>query len=798
MNTSLSLPTLVDPRCGRCEEELAATVRKLPGVRQASLDTDAEALAVEFDEAALTRDRLAEEARRVARGIADRSWHRSWSVSGMDCPGCGVGISKAVMRVPGVAWAGVDFGAGRLVVDAEATSGPLVAEEVRRLGYGVSDAAPGRRSPLAAAPRLPLAATLPPALGALPLAAAFILQWAHRPGASVAAFAISLAITGLPALFRGVRMAWSSRSFDMFFLMSLACGGAAALGDWSEAATAMFLFSLGTLIEAVTFGRARDAIRSLVDSAPRDATVRTGGTEKRVPVADLLPGMVALVKPGERIPADGVVSAGESSVSEAFITGEAAPVEKRAGTTVYAGTLNGRGAIEISITRTVADATVSRIVDLVEKAQSRRAPAQRFIDRFARVYTPVVFLLAVAVAAIPPLVFHAPWTPWLGRALTLLVVSCPCALVLSTPVTILAAIAAASRQGVLFKGGSALEALGRVRAVAFDKTGTLTEGSFEVVAVEPFGVTEPELLRRAAVAALAGEHPLSRAVVARAHGEEIRPGGARLYEALPGLGARVEIDGVEHLFGSLRLMREKGFPLGTTEAIVARHEKDGRTCAILATREGPVGVLAFSDRVRDHATAAVRELRAAGITWVAMLTGDSAAAAAAASAHLGLDEVRSALLPQDKLAAVADLRARHGRLAMVGDGVNDAPALAASDAGVAMGAAGSDAALEAADVALMSPDLRQLPFAIRLGRNATRVIAQNVVLAIAFKVLFLALASVGLANLWMAVIADVGVSLLVIFNGLRLLGSTREAPAPVEHAHAGPCGCDDSHCEPAR
>ncbi len=789
MNAALPLPALVDPRCGRCEEELAASLRRLPGVRGARLDADAEALAVEFDEAALTRDRLAEEARRVARDIAGRSWHRSWSVSGMDCPGCGVGISKAVMRVPGVAWAGVDFGAGRLVVDADSAAAPLVAEEVRRLGYGVSDAAAGQAAARSASPRLPLASTLPPALGALPLAAAFVLQWAHRPGPSAAAFAVSLAITGIPALVRGLRMAWKSRSFDMFFLMSLACGGAAAMGDWSEAATAMFLFSLGTLIEAVTFGRARDAIRGLVDLAPRDATIRTNGDEKRVPVADLLPGMVALVRPGERFPADGTVAGGESSVSEAFITGEAAPVEKREGSPVYAGTLNGRGALEVRITRTVADATVNRIVDLVEKAQSRRAPSQRFIDRFARVYTPLVLLLALGVAAVPPLVFHAPWTPWLGRALTLLVVSCPCALVLSTPVTILAAIAAASRQGVLFKGGAALESLGRVHAVAFDKTGTLTEGAFEVAAAEPFGIPEPEFLRRAAVAALAGEHPLSRAVVARAHGEEIRPEGARLYEALPGLGARVEIGGVEHLFGSLRLLRDRDFPLGEAEAVVARHEAEGRTCAILATREGPVGVIAFSDRVRDHAAAAVRDLRAAGIKWVSMLTGDSAPAAAAASARLGLDEVRSSLLPQDKLAAVADLRARHGRLAMVGDGVNDAPALAASDAGVAMGAAGSDAALEAADIALMSPDLRQLPFAIRLGRSATRVIAQNVAIAIAFKLMFLALASVGLANLWMAVIADVGVSLLVIFNGLRLLGGPRRAPAAEPHSHAGDCGC---------
>ncbi|MCC6738743.1 MAG: cation-translocating P-type ATPase, partial [Planctomycetia bacterium] len=523
MNTALPLPSLVDPRCGRCEEELAASVKVLPGVRAAQVDPDTEALSVEYDEAAWTRDRLAAEARRVARDIAGRSWHRAWSVSGMDCPGCGVGISRAVMRLPGVAWAGVDFGAGRLVVDARASAAATVEEEVRRLGYGVSDVAPARSAARPAAPSLPRAAVLSPALALLPLVAGFALLASHQPMASKIAFGASLALSGVPALLRGLRMAWKSRSFDMFLLMSAACAGAAALDDWSEAATAMFLFSVGTLIEALTFGRARDAIRSLVELAPRDATVLAGGRESKIPVSDLRPGAIVLVRPGERIAADGTVAAGESSVSEAFITGEAAPVEKRPGAPVYAGTLNGRGVLEIRVTRAVEDATVSRIVDLVQKAQSRRAPSQRFVDRFASVYTPVVFLLAAGVGVVPPLLLGAPWTTWLERGLTLLVVSCPCALILSTPVSILASIAAASRRGVLFKGGAALEALGRVRAIAFDKTGTLTEGSFEVAAVEPVGIPETELLRRAAVAALAGEHPLSRAVVARAHGEEIRP-----------------------------------------------------------------------------------------------------------------------------------------------------------------------------------------------------------------------------------------------------------------------------------
>ncbi|KAF0242792.1 MAG: Cd2+/Zn2+-exporting [Planctomycetota bacterium] len=777
MNAVLPLPALLDSRCGRCEGELVASLRTIPGVKEAHLQPDAEALAVEYDEASLSRERLAAEAQSVARVIAARAWHGTWYVSGMDCPGCGVGISKAVMRVPGVAWAEVDFGAGRLVADAERDAGPRVADEVRRLGYGVSDRPPGHgaSSDPVAAPRLPRSAVLPPALAAAPLAAGFVLQWASLPRASAACFAGALVLCGLPALVRGLRMAWKSRSFDMFLLMSTACGGAAALGDWAEAGTAMFLFSVGTLLEALTFGKAREAIRALVELAPRDATVRREGLEIRVPVGELEPGMTVLVRPGERFAADGSVTAGESSVSEAFITGEAAPVEKAPGSPVYAGTLNGRGALEIRVTRAVADATVNRIVDLVERAQSRRAPSQRFVDRFARVYTPVVFLLAAGVAVIPPLALGAAWTPWLGRALTLLVVSCPCALILSTPVTILAAISSASRHGVLFKGGAALEALGRVRAIAFDKTGTLTEGSFEVTAVEAFGVTEAELLRRAAVAALAGEHPLSKAVVARAHGEEIRPESAKLYEALPGLGARVDIGGVEHLFGSLRLMRQLGFPPGAAEPAVARFEAEGRTCAILATRDGPVGVLAFTDRVRDHAASAIRELRAAGITNITMLTGDSEAAAQAASGSLGLDGIRAGLLPEDKLSAVAGLRARHGSLAMIGDGVNDAPALAAADAGIAMGAAGSDVALEAADVALMSADLRQLPFAVRLGRRATRVIAQNVALSLAFKLAFVVLASAGLANLWMAVVADVGVSLLVIFNGLRLLGTRDSA-----------------------
>ncbi|MBI2921802.1 MAG: cation-translocating P-type ATPase [Planctomycetes bacterium] len=774
MNATLPLSEILEPRCARCDGELAVSLKALPGIREARVEPEAEAMTVEFDEAAWTRDRLQREARELARSIAGRTRHLTLYVGGMDCPGCAVGIGKAAQRVPGVSWAGVNFATGRLLVEGDEGAAARVEAEVRGLGYHVGRA-PATSGETAPAPaRFSLLATRPGLLalaGGLPLAAAFALQWSGRVPAATACFVASLLITGVPTLLRGVRIAASSRTLDMFFLMAVACGGAAAIGDWSEGATALFLFTLGNALEAFTFGRTRDAIRGLVSLAPREATVRHGDHEEKVPVAELKPGAIVLVRPGERLPADGEVVHGDSFVNEAMITGESAPAEKHPGSPVFAGTLNDRGALEIRVSRAVADATLNRIVDLVERAQARRAPSQRFIDRFAAVYTPVVLLMAAGVAVVPPLLLAQPWHTWIERALTLLVISCPCALVISTPVSILSAIATASRNGILLKGGAALEALGRVRAVAFDKTGTLTEGRFEVTEVAAWGIDEAELLRRAAVAALAGEHPLSKAVVARAHGDEIRPGRARVYESIPGMGARVEIDGEEHWFGSLRLLRERGLPPGEAPAAVEKFEAEGRTCAVLATRAGPAGILAFSDRVRDGAAAALRDLHDAGIRRTVLLTGDSEPAARAVAARLGIDDVRAGLLPEAKVAAVEDIRRTHPLLAMVGDGVNDAPALAAATVGIAMGAAGSDAALETADVALMSDDLRRIPLAVRLGRRASRVIAQNVVTALAFKAAFLALAVAGLANLWMAVAADVGVSLLVTLNGMRLLQS---------------------------
>ena len=774
MNVLLSLPEILESRCGRCDGELVESIRRLPGVREARLEAEEESVDVEVDESAWTKDALAHAARALARTIADRAAHHVLWVSGMDCPGCAVGISKAAMRIPGVSWAEVNFAAGTLVVEGDGGAAGLVVAEIRNLGYGLSTEAPSRGQTTAGERKTLLRffvsrAGALAAAGALPLAAAFGASWTGHPRAATSLFLISLAITGIPTFVRGLRIAWSSRSPDMFLLMAVACLGAAGLGDWTEGATAMFLFVLGNALEAFTFSRTREAIGSLVSLAPREATVRHEDHEEKVPVAEIRPGMVVLVRPGERIAADGVVACGDSFVNEAFITGEAAPAEKHPGSAVYAGTLNDRGALEVRVTRAVADATINRIVDLVERAQGRRAPSQRLIDRFARIYTPVVMVIAAGVALVPPLAFGAAWSPWIERALTLLVVSCPCALVISTPVTILSAIATASRHGVLLKGGAALEALGRVNAVAFDKTGTLTEGKFEVTDVLQFGLDETELLRRAAVAALASEHPLAKAVVARAHSELLRPEGAKTYEAIPGLGARVSVDGVEHWFGSLRLLRERGISLGDAPAAVERFESEGKTCAILATADGPLGVIAFTDRIRDGAPAALQALREAGIDAAVMLTGDSAAAARAVATRLGLADVRAGLLPEDKVAAVGELQKRYPLLAMVGDGVNDAPALAAATVGIAMGAAGSDVALETADVALMSSDLGRIAFAVRLGRRATRIIRENIVLAIAFKLAFVALASAGLANLWMAVAADMGVSLLVTLNGLRLL-----------------------------
>jgi Cd2+/Zn2+-exporting ATPase len=578
---------------------------------------------------------------------------------------------------------------------------------------------------------------------------------------------------------RGVRAAMN-RALDMNFLMSVAAVGAILIGEYEEAASVMFLFAVAQLLESYSMDRARNAIRALMDLSPAEATVVREGEEVRMPADRVEVGETVVVRPGEKIPIDGQVLSGRSGVNQAPITGESIPVDKEPGAEVFAGTLNGEGALEVRSTKPASDTTLARIIHSVEEAQASRAPSQTFVDRFARVYTPVVVATAVLLAVAPPLVGLGAWAEWTYRALVLLVVACPCALVISTPVTVVSALAGAARRGILVKGGLHLENAGRVRVVALDKTGTLTAGTPEVVEITAMnGFQSRDVLAIAAAAEARSEHPLARAILHRAEEEGLSYEPAADTSAIVGRGLRARIGAETVYIGSERLFAEVGSLDESVRPALTRYEAAGRTVILVGTTadgDAPTvrGVIAIADQVRPQAQAALRELHRAGVERIVMLTGDNQGTAQAVAeslggAGVGVDEFRAGLLPEDKVRAVRELQRAHGLVAMVGDGVNDAPALATADVGIAMGSAGTDVALETADIALMADDLSKLSTTIRLARKAEGIIRANIALALLTKAIFVVLAILGTATLWMAVFADMGASLLVVLNGLRAL-----------------------------
>ncbi len=599
------------------------------------------------------------------------------------------------------------------------------------------------------------------------------------PPASVAVYAVAIAC-GLSLV---IPRAWFSLRRlrpDMHLLMTVAVAGAAAIGQWMEAATVSCLFSLSLLLESWSVGRARRAVERLLDlSPPRARVVGEGGREELVPVEEVAVSSRIVLHPGERIPLDGRVLEGETSVDEAPITGESVPVDKGPGDEVFAGTINGDGALTVEVDRPAGDTVLARIIRMVGEAQDRRAPVERWVDAFARAYTPAVMVLSAATLLAPPLLAAQPWGPWIYRSLVLLVIACPCALVISTPVSIVAALASAARHGVLVKGGAFIEAPARIRAVALDKTGTVTEGRqrvLEVLALEE--APEREILETVAALEARSEHPIGRAIRAHAEALGLRPAPAEDARAIRGKGISGRINGRACWAGSHRFLAEQGID---TEA--TRHRLDslagpGRTIVAVGDERGVLGFVTLEDGIRPGARAVVEDLRSAGIEWVVMLTGDNRATAEAVARETGLDETHAELLPEDKVRVVEDLVRRFGHVAMVGDGVNDAPAMARAGIGIAMGAAGSDAAIEAADVALMSDDLERIPWLIHHSRRALRVVRQNIGFALGVKAVFVALTYLGHASLWAAIAGDMGASLLVIGNGLRLLREPRfSAPA---------------------
>jgi Cd2+/Zn2+-exporting ATPase len=554
----------------------------------------------------------------------------------------------------------------------------------------------------------------------------------------------------------------------MNVLMSAATVGAVGLGEWAEAASVVVLFAAGNALQVYAIDRTRGVVRALVRLAPDEVLVRRGTGEVVVPADEVGVGETVIVRPGERLAVDGEVVEGASAVDEAPVTGESVPVEKGSGDAVYSGTLNGSGGLLVRATKRAGDSTLQRIVRLVEEAQAKKAPAEQFVDRFSRVYTPLVVAVAVALTVVPPLL-GGPLGEWFYRALALLIIACPCALVISTPVTVVSGIGAASRRGILVKGGAALEAAGRLKALAFDKTGTLTEGRpvvSRVVALD--GHDEAGAVRLAAALERRSEHPLAHAILATAE----RYGASGIppvinFRSVAGRGAEGEVEGRRYAIGSPRLFAEVGISLDGANAVLEEAEREGETPVVLGDKDGPIAVFGLADATRPEARATLESLRSVGVNELVMLTGDAEGPARRTAEILGVG-YRAQLLPEQKVERVRELVAEYGSAGMVGDGMNDAPALAASSVGFAMGAAGTDVALETADVALMQDDLPKLAEAVRLSRSAERIIKQNVVVSLLIKGLFVLLAPFGLVVLWLAVLADMGTSIVVTLNGLRL------------------------------
>lgn len=610
-------------------------------------------------------------------------------------------------------------------------------------------------------------------LGIASAIAAEVIAWISANESSWVVIVLSLLaimVSGIGTFKKGW-IALANLNLNINALMAIAVTGAVIIGQWPEAAMVMALFSLSEMIEALSLDRARNAIRGLMAMAPEQATVRQAdGTWLTVETDQIQIGAILRVAPGERIPLDGILTEGASAIDQAPITGESIPVAKNIGDQVFAGTINQTGSFLYRTTSLKSDSALARIIVRIEEAQASRAPTQRFVDQFAKIYTPVVFLLALAIMIVPPVFFALPWSVWVYKALVLLVIACPCALVVSTPVTVVSGLAAAAKAGILIKGGVYLEDGRNLKVLALDKTGTITLGKPSVTDIKLLQGDTNANLQLAASLADRSDHPVSGAI-SRYWESQLSTSPiteVSEFEALMGRGVKAKVDNEWFYLGNHRLVEELGICNASLEATLSGFESDGKTVVILCNEKTPLLMIAVADTIRETSRQAITELHAMGVRTV-MLTGDNTLTAKAIARLVGIDDARGNLLPEDKLSAIDQEIEQYGRVGMVGDGINDAPALAKAHIGFAMGAAGTDTALETADVALMDDDLRKIPQFIQLSQRTSRILKQNISLALGIKVVFLILAVFGSASLWMAVFADMGASLLVIFNGLRLV-----------------------------
>ncbi|EJL02604.1 cadmium-translocating P-type ATPase [Pseudomonas fluorescens Q2-87] len=694
----------------------------------------------------------------------------NFRIEAMDCPTEQTLIQNKLGKLQGVQQLEFNLINRVLGVTHDLPSDAPIIKAIESLGMQAEPLMPGQEQktndlPAPAKPWWPLALSGITALGAE------VIHFTNAaPNWVVAVIALVSILSGGLGTYKKGWIALKNRNLNINALMSIAVTGAVLIGQWPEAAMVMFLFTVAELIEAKSLDRARNAISGLMQMAPEQATVQQAdGSWQLREVKAIALGARVRVRPGERVGLDGEVVAGRSTIDQAPITGESLPVEKTVGDKVFAGTINQAGELEYTVTAAADHSTLARIIHAVEQAQGSRAPTQRFVDRFSTIYTPAVFALALAVAVIAPLFMGAAWFDWIYRALVLLVVACPCALVISTPVTIVSGLAAAARKGILVKGGVYLEGGYKLDYLALDKTGTITHGrpvQTDFVALDPAVASSAPAL--AASLATRSDHPVSRAIALAAVDKQTVAQAVDNFAALPGRGVRGDINGQTYHLGNHRLVEDLGLCSPELEAKLFALEKQGKSVVLLLDGTGPLALFAVADTVKDSSREAIRQLHELGIKTL-MLTGDNAHTAEAIAAQVGMDQARGDLLPEDKLQAIEALYAQGHRVGMVGDGINDAPALARSEIGFAMAAAGTDTAIETADVALMDDDLRKIPAFIRLSRQTSSILKQNIALALVIKAIFLGVTFAGFATMWMAVFADMGVSLLVVFNGLRLL-----------------------------
>ncbi len=832
--------------CPSCAGKVTKSVERLDGIRDLDPRPTAGTLAVTFDPTRTDEEAIEERVRRagyeVERSIRPtRERTTEFAVPEMDCPSCAGKVDNALGKVDGLVDADLrpTAGTARVTYDPDRVSEERLVAAIEGAGYEVTErVAAGSDEAGTGAGTVADSAevwTSPRArktwLGAGFLALGLLFEfvlvgrnvpvgtflWYDLSLADVLLFAAALS-SGLPVVRSGYYSA-RTRSLDIDLLMGTAIVAATGIGYFEEAATLAVLFSVAELLEQYAMDRARDSLRELMDLSPAEATVRrdTGASETpraageaapveevTVPVEDVAVGDVLVVRPGEQIPLDGEVIEGSSAVNQAPITGESVPVDKAVGDEVYAGTITQEGYLEVRTTATADDTTLAHIIEMVQGARERRTERERFVERFADYYTPAVVALAILTAAVPPLAFGAPWGTWFVRGLTFLVIACPCAFVISTPVSVVSGITSAAKNGVLIKGGSYLEAMGAIDAVAFDKTGTLTTGDLAVTDVVPLdGRSESEVLAYAEALEARSEHPIGQAIVARAEGVGSRD--VSEFESLTGRGVRADLDGTTHYAGKPDLFEELGFDLShvhaTTdggiveptardcgrencvdlaERTIPSLQAEGKTVVLVGSESAILGVIAVADELRPEARRTVARLKELGVSRTVMLTGDNERTARAIADRVGVDDVRAGLLPDQKVEAIEELTERFDGVAMVGDGINDAPALATATVGIAMGAAGTDTALDTADIALMGDDLAKLPYLYRLSHTATRVIRQNVWLSLGAKAALALGVPLGYVSVALAVVVgDMGMSLGVTGNAMRL-AHVRPEPAPEE------------------